>query len=283
MNWDDALYDFMQSDLMKSVKQRVKKDREKYNVYPDKKRVLRALKLCPLDKVRVVIFGQDPYNTPGTANGLAFSSDQDKTPPSLKIIFNEIYNDLNIHGSLGLTKDEYFQSNDLSNWSKAGFLLLNTTLTVIEKQPNSHANIGWLEFTKEIVNILNKHAKRRIIFLLWGKNAQQFIPLIEQGNKHMYLTAPHPAAELYGGSAKFTGCGHFSLVRDITCSMMSTRNPDSEIEQKDLSEVLSKGYPKEVENQVMSYVNKDWIFTGSYNQEKFHQNAKRFEKLLATK
>lgn len=281
MNWDTVLSSFMASDVYNSIKTRVKSDREKGNVYPDSKSVFRALSLTPLDKVRVVVFGQDPYSTPDTADGLAFSSLQTDRPPSLEVILKEAYTDLNISQSKNKTYEEFFKSNSLENWTKLGFLLLNMSLTVQEGNPDSHGEIGWRSFIEEIVKALNEHAKRRIVFLLWGKKAQSLIPLIEQGQKHLYFKAPHPASELYGnGDQKFSGCGHFSLARDIVCSLMSENNANDEFDTDKIYKVISERYPMEVDH-IHSYISKGYIFRKRINNEAFQKNVATFESLLS--
>jgi uracil-DNA glycosylase len=281
MNWDTALSSFMASDAYNGIKTRVKADRESGNVYPDSKSVFRALTLCPLDKVRVVIFGQDPYHTPDTADGLAFSSLQDKRPPSLEVIFKEAYNDLAIKQSKNKTYEEFFSSNSLENWTKLGFLLLNTSMTVKEGDPDSHGDIGWSYFIAAIIEALNLHAKRRIVFLLWGKRAQSLIPLIDD-KKHMYFQAPHPAAELYDKKEQtFTGCGHFSLVRDIVCSLMSENNANDEFDTDKIIKVITERYPGEYD-RISSYMERGFIFRKRINSEAFNKNISTFENLLST-
>ena len=151
----------------------------------------------PLKDVKVVIIGQDPYHIKGQADGLAFSCHNGTPQPSLKNIFKEISDDLEISMS---------QSTDLTPWAKQGVLLLNTSLTVIEHKPASHSNELWHTFTREIVKILNEQ-NTPIVFMLWGNHAKSFIPLLNNP-KHLILTANHPSP--FSAYSGFFGCKHFS-------------------------------------------------------------------------
>jgi uracil-DNA glycosylase len=280
MNWDTALKEFMSSDHIKMVKEKVKEDKKTMNVYPDAKDMFRALHLCQLQDVRVVILGQDPYHTPGTADGLCFSTRQEKRPPSLNVIFKEIYRDLQIHVEKGISMDEYFPTNSLENWTKLGFLLLNTSLTVVEGKAGSHADIGWNLFTEKVIEIIATHVKRRVIYLLWGAKAQEYIPLIEKGRKDLYFTAPHPAAEMYGNEKKFTGCGHFSIAMSIISCWASKSNPDYQFGE-DLIKVIKEMYPEH--DRILQYKEKGWIFSNPVNKDKYFKNCNTFESLISTK
>lgn len=150
-----------------------------------------------------MILGQDPYHGEGQANGLSFSvSDGIKTPPSLVNIFKEIERDLGIknHGK-----------GDLTHWTKQGVLLLNVTLTVRKNEAGSHQNRGWEEFTDKVISTISE-LKEGVVFLLWGKFAQNKQKLIHK-NKHHILISSHPSPlSAYRG---FLGCGHFSEVNKI--------------------------------------------------------------------
>ena len=166
-------------------------------IYPTEENIFSSLKLTPLNKTKVVIFGQDPYHGPGQANGLAFSVNKGVSlPPSLNNIFKEVSDDLNGPPPI---------DGDLTFWAKQGVLLLNSVLTVEDSHPDSHAGRGWEEFTDRIIEILNQ--KKNIVFLLWGAKAQRKGLMIDQ-NRHMVLCAPHPSPlSAYKG---FFGCKHFS-------------------------------------------------------------------------
>ena len=151
------------------------------NFLPRKENLFRALELTNFNDVKVVILGQDPYPNIDDANGLAFSVNRDyNLPKSLKNIFIELENDLNIKRNNG----------DLSDWAKQGILLLNTKLSVIQGQPNSHQNLGWEELTKQIIYDLS--LRENVIFVLLGKNAQDFSKNIIKEN-NVIITAPHPS------------------------------------------------------------------------------------------
>ena len=142
---------------------------------------LRHLSL-PLEQVKVVIIGQDPYHGPHQAHGLAFSVREGvKLPPSLKNIFKELESDLSISANSG----------DLSDWAKSGVLLLNDVLTVEESKAGSHQKIGWQQFTDEIIELLNRE-KENLVFILWGSHAQKKGSKIDQ-EKHLVIEGVHPS------------------------------------------------------------------------------------------
>ena len=175
-------------------------------VLPEPKNFFRAFDLCELNKVKVVIIGQDPYHTPGVPNGLAFSVNKNqKLPPSLINIFREIESDLGVKNYIG----------DLSAWSRQGVLLLNTCLSVCAGLPASHSNIGWENFTNAAIEEIQK--KENIIFLLWGKHAQQKKAFIQKDN--FILEAAHPSP--LSANNGFFGCNHFSKTNNLLTSLGS--------------------------------------------------------------
>ena len=175
-------------------------------VLPEPKNFFRAFDLCELNKVKVIIIGQDPYHTPGVPNGLAFSVNKNqKLPPSLINIFRELESDLGIKNSSG----------DLSAWSRQGVLLLNTSLSVCAGLPASHSNIGWENFTNAVIEEIQK--KKNMIFLLWGKHAQQKKALIQENN--FILKAAHPSP--MSANNGFFGCNHFSKINNLLTSLGS--------------------------------------------------------------
>ena len=175
-------------------------------VLPEPKNFFRAFDLCELNKVKVVIIGQDPYHTPGVPNGLAFSVNKNqKLPPSLINIFKEIESDLGVKNYIG----------DLSAWSRQGVLLLNTCLSVCAGLPASHSNIGWENFTNAAIEEIQK--KENIIFLLWGKHAQQKKAFIQKDN--FILEAAHPSP--LSANNGFFGCNHFSKTNNLLTSLGS--------------------------------------------------------------
>ncbi len=170
-------------------------------IAPSTQNIFKAFELCTFQETKVVIFGQDPYFQEGLANGLAFSvNNHDSIPASLKNIYKEIKNDIGIlHNKNG----------SLETWALQGVLLLNSCLTVEVSKPGSHLDIGWENFIKEIIYILNK--KNNLVFFLWGKNAQKYMKYINS-NSHLILTAAHPSPlSAYRG---FFGCEHFSKCND---------------------------------------------------------------------
>lgn len=207
-SWLNALKDEFERPYFKVLTDAVKKEYGGNTpIYPKGSQIFRALDMLPIDKVRVVILGQDPYHGEGQAEGLAFSVPKGVTPPpSLVNIKKEIQNDL---GSESIIKD-----GNLIPWVNQGVLLLNTTLTVRQSQPGSHANIGWETFTDAIINILNKE-KKNIVFMLWGAHAKRKGAMIDR-HKHLVLEAPHPSPlSVYRG---FYGCKHFSKANTYLIS-----------------------------------------------------------------
>lgn len=175
----------------------------KGQIYPPKDRVFAAFNLTAPKDVKVVIIGQDPYHTEGYANGLCFSVNPSMSiPKSLKNILKEVRDDTN--------KDIQL-NGDLSEWAKQGVLLLNSLLTVEKGKPNSHAGMGWEEFTDAIISKIS-FQQNAIVFMLWGSKAQQKIDSINR-DKHLVLTAPHPSPlSVYRG---FYGCKHFSKANEF--------------------------------------------------------------------
>ena len=172
-------------------------------IFPSSTDIFNAFSFTPLDQVKVVILGQDPYHGDGQAHGLCFSVKPSvETPPSLVNIYKELQEDLGC----------YIPNNGyLEKWAKQGVLLLNTVLTVRAHQANSHRGIGWEEFTDAAIRALNEQ-DRPIVFLLWGRPAQMKKSLLNNP-KHLILEAPHPSPlSAYRG---FFGCRHFSRTNQF--------------------------------------------------------------------
>ncbi|PWB33314.1 uracil-DNA glycosylase [Pseudomonas sp. SDI] len=167
-------------------------------IYPPGPLIFNALNSTPLDQVKVVILGQDPYHGPGQAHGLCFSVQPGiPTPPSLVNIYKELQRDLNI---------DIAKHGCLQHWADQGVLMLNTTMTVERANAASHANKGWQFFTDRIIEVVNEH-QSGLVFLLWGAHAQGKAKLIDP-QKHLVLKSVHPSPlSAYRG---FIGCGHFS-------------------------------------------------------------------------
>ncbi len=180
-------------------------------VYPSGKNIFRAFELCPFDQVKVVILGQDPYHGPKQANGLCFSvNDGMPLPPSLQNIYKEIDSDLDVNMP---------RSGNLDNWGRQGVLLLNATLTVQANQAGSHQGKGWEEFTDAVVKVISDQ-KESVVFLLWGKYAQNKGKIIDE-SRHLVLKSVHPSPlSAYHG---FFGNHHFSKTNQYLQSV--SKNP----------------------------------------------------------
>lgn len=201
--WNEILAEEMQKDYYQELQAFVQKRRSEVRVFPEEKNVFNALELTPFESVKVVILGQDPYHGFGQAHGLSFSVQKGTPlPPSLKNIYKELQED--IGGNLPT-------EGDLTYWAKQGVLLLNTVLTVEEGNANSHKGKGWERLTNRLIESLNE-LKHPVIFILWGKPAQDKEKLITNSN-HVILKAPHPSPlSAYRG---FFGSKPFSKVNDI--------------------------------------------------------------------
>ena len=171
-------------------------------IYPESNNIFNAFNSTPLDHVKVVILGQDPYHGPNQAHGLCFSVQLGiQTPPSLQNIYKEIQRDL----ALPIPAHGFLQS-----WANQGVFLLNATLTVEQAKAGAHQGRGWERFTDRAIQIVNDQ-REGVVFLLWGSYAQKKGALID-GRKHLILRAPHPSPlSAYRG---FMGCGHFSKVNE---------------------------------------------------------------------
>lgn len=206
-SWKAYLQEEFKRDYFFSLVQFLKNEKaQKKIIYPQGKDIFNAFNLCPFQKIKVVILGQDPYHGHGQAHGLSFSVPQGiSIPPSLKNIYKELHSDVPFtiphHGNL-------------SSWAQQGVFLLNASLTVEAQKPMSHAQIGWEKFTDAVISILNNN-KENLVFLLWGKFAQQKIEFIDT-EKHLVLKAAHPSPfSAYNG---FFGCKHFSQCNQFLIS-----------------------------------------------------------------
>ncbi len=197
-SWLQVLKSEFEKDYFKQLKQFLLTEKQNHTVYPPGKFIFNAFNLTPFDAVKVVILGQDPYHGKGQAHGLSFSVPPGiKQPPSLKNIFKELHNDLNI---------PIPESGDLTCWAKQGVLLLNATLTVQEKRPASHQGKGWETFTDTVIKTISDK-KQHVVFILWGAYAQQKIPLIDP-SKHFIIRSPHPSP--FSANRGFFGSKPFS-------------------------------------------------------------------------
>lgn len=183
-SWEEHLRSEIRKPYFTKLIEKLNIEYENEVCYPSKKRIFNAFNLCPFDKVRVVVLGQDPYYN-GQAMGLSFSvPEKIKLPPSLRKIYKEIEEDF--------CKSMPESSGNLTHWAEQGVLLLNTTLTVRAGAANSHKNLGWQEFTDAAIKALNKN-REHIVFMLWGNNAKKKKNLIDI-NRHCIIESYHPAA-----------------------------------------------------------------------------------------
>ena len=202
-SWKIILKDEFEKQYFKELKEFLVDEKSKHTVYPPGGLIFNAFRLTPFDQVRVVLLGQDPYHGQGQAHGLCFSVPPGiVSPPSLGNIFKEIERDLGIPVP---------PQGNLEKWALQGVLLLNATLTVRANQPGSHQRKGWETFTNAVIG---KLSDRRVglIFLLWGKFAQEKETLIDT-NRHYILKAAHPSP--YSAYNGFFGCRHFSKTNEI--------------------------------------------------------------------
>ena len=205
--WENILQDTFESVYFKALINFVKSAYGSSKCFPPGKLIFNAFDLCPPEKTKVVILGQDPYHGPGQAHGLCFSVPRGVPhPPSLINIFKELEKDI---------KTPYPKSGNLSPWAKQGVLLLNTTLTVQANRAGSHQGKGWEKFTDQVIHILSNNYKN-IVFLLWGSYAKQKIKIIDE-EKHFVLTSGHPSP-LSANRGYWFGNSHFSKTNDYLTS-----------------------------------------------------------------
>lgn len=201
-SWKTALEKEFEKPYFTNLTKTVRESYLKATVYPPPQFIFHAFELCPFEKVKVVILGQDPYHGPGQAHGLSFSvPDEVKTPPSLKNIYKELNSDL------GITIPE---NGNLERWAKQGVLLLNATLTVEKSNAGSHQGLGWETFTDAVIKTVSDQ-KEHVVFLLWGNFARSKAALIDS-SKHLILEAPHPSP--FSAHSGFFGCKHFSQTNE---------------------------------------------------------------------
>ncbi|ENU17110.1 uracil-DNA glycosylase [Acinetobacter lwoffii] len=199
-SWKYGLSEFLLSPKMDELKAFLVEEKKADKIiYPPNHLIFNALNITPLDRVKVVILGQDPYHGPNQAHGLSFSVQKGVAlPPSLRNIFHEL------HADVGVERPKH---GDLTHWAEQGVLLLNAVLTVEAGQPTSHQKRGWEEFTDHVIDVLNEQ-REHIVFILWGAYAQRKGQRINQ-NKHLVLKAAHPSP-LAANRGGFFGCKVFS-------------------------------------------------------------------------
>lgn len=197
-DWKALLQEEFDKPYFAELTQFVKAEYAAGEVFPAGKNIFRAFDKCPLESLKVVIIGQDPYHGPGQANGLCFSvNDGVQFPPSLRNIFKEISDDMGVPVP---------QSGNLDRWAEQGVLLLNAVLTVKAHQAASHAGRGWERFTDAVVRLIAEQ-KQGVVYMLWGNYAQRKGSMVNPQN-NLVLKSVHPSPlSAYGG---FFGCRHFS-------------------------------------------------------------------------
>jgi uracil-DNA glycosylase len=203
-SWKEVLQEEFTKTYFKQAVTFLKVEKSQHKtIYPPGNLIFNAFNQTPFHKVKVVILGQDPYHGPGQAHGLSFSVPKGvKPPPSLMNILKELQSDIGLPTPV---------SGDLTPWAKQGVLLLNAVLTVRQGEPAAHAKIGWTEFTNAVIQKISNE-KTGVVFLLWGKYAQEKQELIDE-TKHFVLKAAHPSP--FSADKGFFGCKHFSKTNEL--------------------------------------------------------------------
>lgn len=205
--WDELLSPLFSDERYQKIREFLKFEYSHNIVYPDMYDLYNCFRYTPLENVKAVILGQDPYHEPNQAHGLCFSVKKGvKLPPSLVNIYKEIEDDL------GITEPD---CGDLTKWANEGILLLNTTLTVREHAANSHSKCGWAWFTDSVIKLISENTQN-VVFILWGGNARSKAPLID-GTKHLIIQSAHPSPlSAYNG---FFGSKPFSKTNNYLKSV----------------------------------------------------------------
>ncbi len=202
-DWKTALAAELTSTNMDNLREFLKQAYQTDTIYPPAPLMFNALNLTPLSKVKVVILGQDPYHGSGQAMGLSFSVPKAiPKPPSLNNVLKEMADDIGT---------SYSAHGDLTHWAEQGVLLLNSSLTVKQGEPNSHQNQGWEQFTDAVIDVVNEQTEHTV-FILWGSKAQKKGKYIDT-DKHLILTAVHPSP-LAANRGGFFGSKPFSKTND---------------------------------------------------------------------
>lgn len=202
--WKAKLWPEFQKEYFQNLKDFLSAEKAHYTIYPKGSEIFAAFDNTPPDKVRVVIIGQDPYHGEGQAHGLCFSVNEGiPHPPSLVNIFKELSDDLGV---------PYPKSGSLMKWARQGVLLLNATLTVRAHQAGSHQNKGWETFTNAVIECVSRESEH-VVFLLWGRYAQEKERLIDTG-RHVVLKSGHPSP-MSANRGLWFGNRHFSRTNSI--------------------------------------------------------------------
>ncbi len=202
-SWYTLLENEFEKEYFTSLREYVKNEYSNKLIFPPAKLIFNAFNLTPVEKVKVIIIGQDPYHGESQAHGLSFSVPKGiKIPPSLLNIYKELKSDLN---------KQIPKHGLLENWANQGVLLLNSVLTVESGKANSHKNVGWEEFTEGVINLISKK-KKNLVFFLWGSYAHKKEAFINPNN-HLILKSVHPSPlSAYNG---FFGSKHFSKANNF--------------------------------------------------------------------
>ena len=201
-SWREKLKDELDKPYYRELMEKVREEYKNETCYPPEDKIFNALNLCPFDKVKVVIMGQDPYSHSGQAMGLSFSVPEGiQLPPSLQTLYR----------ALGISLDASDKPlGDLTRWVDQGVLLLNTTLTVRKDKPNSHRKYKWWRFTDAVIRALDAE-REHIVFILWGRIAQRKERLVHVDNdRHMVLKAIHPSPLAVRRKGEWDGKEHFT-------------------------------------------------------------------------
>jgi uracil-DNA glycosylase len=205
--WKELLKDEFSKPYFQQIVLHLKTEKSQgKTIYPPGPLIFNAFDTTPIAKVKVVILGQDPYHGPNQAHGLCFSVQNGvPPPPSLVNMYKELHEDIGMHIP---------NHGNLTAWAKQGVFLLNASLTVRAGEPMSHAKIGWADFTNTVIQRISQ-AKQQVVFMLWGKFAQDKRTLIDE-SKHLILRAAHPSPlSAHNG---FFGCKHFSKANQYLVS-----------------------------------------------------------------
>ncbi|MGN1372766.1 MAG: uracil-DNA glycosylase [Candidatus Coproplasma sp.] len=208
--WDEALAPLFADERYLKIREFLKKEYSTHIIYPDMYDLYNCFRYTPIEKLKVVILGQDPYHEYGQAHGLSFSVKEGvPLPPSLKNIFKELESDLGVIEP---------NCGDLTKWAEQGVLLLNTTLTVREHLANSHSKCGWAWFTDSVIKLISDRCEN-VVFILWGGNARSKVPLIDK-SRHLIIESAHPsplsAYNGFFGSKCFSRTNYYLAVHDKT-------------------------------------------------------------------
>lgn len=206
--WHKWIADALKQIDYEALENYINQQSLKYTIYPPKTDWFKAFELTPVEDLKVVILGQDPYHGPNQAHGLSFSTKDKKLPPSLKNIYKELVDDLNITMPT---------SGDLTPWAKQGVLLLNTILTVEAGRPSSHKNIGWEKFVEHMLKHINE-LNQPIVYILWGNYARSYKHLLTN-SMHLVLESSHPspfsARNGFFGSKPFSKTNAFLVAHKV--------------------------------------------------------------------